>query len=231
MELTEKGWGIIHHAGDYLQPGDYVARNAIECFEQALALDSSNVMALAGLAYRYQANVNPQTAKDEDKVFVKNLIKKALDIDPELSAAYVALGRYYTAFDRDLKAAKEAFEKAINLDSQNADAYRSYSNLMLWRIGDFDKALELAKKAVEIDPSHTPAKHTLAQAYRYLGRYDEGLEWAEKAFDDFKHMSYFQEKAINLFLIGQSDSAKEILEQGLLLYPEPESVALKNIVL
>ena len=226
MELTEKGWGIIHHAGQYLQPGDNVAFSAIECFEQALALDSSNVMAMAGLAYRHSPNYYLEMPDKKDINFAKKMAQKALAIDPDLSVGYLALGRIYYDFDNDLNAAKDAFEKAIELDPRNADAYIRYSNLIRYSFGDFDEALEHAKKAVEIDPSHTPAKNSLAAAYRYLGRYDEGLEWAEKAFDDFKHMSYFIERAANLYFKGEYDKAIKVCNEGLEIYPN--NASLKN---
>ena len=219
-ELTNKGWDIFQHPGQHVEPGEELIPKVIVYFEQAVALDSSYAPALAGLAYRYIPAKNKELGREKAIARAKYFVEKAIQIDPNISIAYVARTAINGWDINNRKDMESNFEKALELDPKNVQALRSYSSWKRWSEGDLYGALELAEKAVELDPQFTAAKLALAEAYHYLGRYDEALEWADKALDEYKGGFSFIRKGEILYSKKDYDSAISVFNDGLAIIPK-----------
>ncbi len=105
-------------------------------------------------------------------------IARALELDNQLSEAYVALGFYHNlAFD--LPASAEAYQRAITLNPNNSNAYQLYGTLKLYHMIDAEAALKLAQKGAELDPKNLDEQMTLAEVLITLRKIDQAKQILE----------------------------------------------------
>ncbi|HXY00026.1 MAG TPA: tetratricopeptide repeat protein, partial [Candidatus Limnocylindrales bacterium] len=106
--------------------------------------------------------------------------EKAISLDPNLPAAYLALSESQATGDWDWRAAQQSVRKARELAPGDADALLQSGFLTMCQ-GRLEEAAELMNQGLAIDPL-APGKHTmLAEILLYLGRYDAALQALEKA--------------------------------------------------
>lgn len=149
-------------------------------FEQALKLDPNYALALAGLShvegYIYRdSNSDPFHLQRAEE-----FAQRALDVDPQLSDAHVAIARTY-GLRYDYTRAAEEFRKAIDLDPKNAVAW----DLLSWAYGyqhpaNALEAEKAAREALRLEPSLLPANYHLGRALILQGRYPEAMAALER---------------------------------------------------
>ncbi|MDX1570901.1 MAG: tetratricopeptide repeat protein, partial [Xanthomonadales bacterium] len=114
--------------------------------------------------------------------------KKAIELDPNYSLAYVGLADTYAlqrsysdlTLEQSLELRAPPIEKAIELDPLSGEAYTSKANLLMER-GELERSEEAFERAVELNPSYARAYHWYSILLNDLGRYEEALETARKA--------------------------------------------------
>lgn len=108
-------------------------------------------------------------------------LQKAIDIDPKNSDARNNLASIYMTLGQ-LEKAKEQYEKVL-ADLVYPHQFRTYYNLGLIakRQGQIDIALEKFKKAAELKEDYCAANFQVGNTYRDGHRYQEALEWYNKA--------------------------------------------------
>lgn len=220
QELAEKGWDIFLHPGLHLKPGDDPHKDAFELFEKAVALDSTNASALAGLAYRYIPSKRKEIGRSEAFEKAKYLATKATKIDPNSSLAFAVRGLIETWDNKDKGGAEEFYEKAYELDNSDVVTLAVYSDWLRWSKGDFERALELALKASKIDPENHNSIRAAANAYRFLGQYEKALEWADKAIKNYKSGGAYLVKVQILVNMKDYDSGLAVFKQSQEFYPK-----------
>jgi len=124
-------------------------RRAIEYFEQAVAEDSTFVLAYAGLADSYNllgfyCILSPKESFPKAKAAVK----KALEIDDTLAEAHAALGFARMYYDWDWKDAEREFKQAIELNPGYPTAHHWYAEYLAL-MGQMDAAITEAKQALD----------------------------------------------------------------------------------
>jgi tetratricopeptide (TPR) repeat protein len=97
---------------------------------------------------------------------------KALEIDPNLPEARIALGWIAFSFDWDWNAAETEFKKAIELAPNNSEAHRGYAHLFSI-LGRSDEAIAEIRRARELDPLSLLTNALEGQFLFYAGRIDE----------------------------------------------------------
>ncbi|MDQ8188043.1 tetratricopeptide repeat protein [Pelagicoccus sp. SDUM812002] len=146
---------------------------AIEYFQEAVDLDPTFAEAYAQLAlatlekiYYGGSPVENQTA------LAAPFVNRALELDPELSESYQALG-YLEKYRYDHAASKAAFERAIQLNPNNAAAFVMYGNLSSWELNAPEEAISLFGKAMSLDPQNRAAEQQLGEALMNERRFAE----------------------------------------------------------
>jgi serine/threonine protein kinase len=125
---------------------------AIEYFHQALKIDPNYALAYYGLGFCYFAMGYFGIKRTVDvKEGMKKYIRKALEIDENLSEGYDLLGLFNACFEWKWVEAQSAWQHSIELNPNNSVALQNYSmNRISW--GQFDLARKLSHRAKTVDP-------------------------------------------------------------------------------
>lgn len=105
--------------------------------------------------------------------------KKAIEINPNESAAYAVLGLIYQE-QKKYKDAEENFKKAISLDPKSIYFYLQLANLYYEKEA-YNEAVNTLTKALEINPTHMEANYLQINNYMAMGQFDKAIESANKA--------------------------------------------------
>jgi TolB-like protein/Flp pilus assembly protein TadD len=163
--------------------GDNIPK-AIGFYEQAIARDPNYALAYAGLANAYvilpfwtNANRRDATAKAKDAAL------KALQLDPNLADAHLALGKVLFFGEIDIPGATREYERAIELKPNEAAAHHWYGNDALAAVGRFEEAIAEGKRAVALDPLSSVMNIDLGETLYYARRYDEAIRQMRKGLE------------------------------------------------
>jgi adenylate cyclase len=169
------------HYLNKLTPAD--SRKAIECFEDAIALEPTYAQAYARSAgaYSYLA-VTGQILPEKAFEIVSRYADKALQIDDSIAEGHIAKGSFYLFYGRKWKEAFDEFQKAIRLNPGATDAYQLLGYYYLI-VGQKQKAVGMLEEAEKIDPLSPIITQALGNMYIFAGRYDEAITQADKMLD------------------------------------------------
>jgi serine/threonine-protein kinase len=145
--LYLKGRALLYQRGRSIP-------KALECFEQAVALDSNYAQAWAGMADGYTTAGYSGLAPSSD-VMPKALAAahRALELDPDLAEAHNALACASLTYERNYELADREFRKAIELNPSYQQAQAWYGLFYLhWTAGRFREGYEIVLEATRNDP-------------------------------------------------------------------------------
>jgi eukaryotic-like serine/threonine-protein kinase len=155
---------------------------ALALLQQAVAIDSTEPLAWAGLSSIYslmelftpvpRADVIPRA---------KAAALKALELDETLAEAHVALADI-TVNEWDYPGAKRSYERALELNPNLPDAHVHYSWYQA-TFGTEDSALAEMKRGVALDPLSPLYTAWFAGMYWEFGRFDDAIREANKAME------------------------------------------------
>ena len=175
----------LYHKGRSLwekRSGDNIPK-AIAFYEQAISRDPNYALAYAGLASAY---ILAPFFADADRLDAgskaKNAAVKALQLDPNLAEAHLALGKVLFFSEIDLAGANREYKRAIELKPNDAGAHHWYGNDTLAALGQFEEAIAEGKRSVELDPLSTIINADFGVTFCYAGRYEEGAAQLRKTF-------------------------------------------------
>jgi TolB-like protein/Flp pilus assembly protein TadD len=158
---------------------------AIEHFEQALALDPNYALAYAGLADVYNimafylsgaVNVKEYYIKAEEAAL------KALKLDDTLSEAHASLGILKVRYEWDWKGAERALKRAIELNPGNALAHGYYGEY-LWTMGRFHEGVVEHKIGLELDPLSRSINTVFGFILESTHKADQAMEQYHKTLE------------------------------------------------
>jgi tetratricopeptide (TPR) repeat protein len=109
----------------------------------------------------------------------KETALKALQLDPSVAEAHVALGKF-NFFHMDLAGSLREYQRAIELKPNYATAHQWFGNDSLVSYGRFDEAIVEGKRAVELDPLSPVINADLGVTLYLARRYDEAIEQLRK---------------------------------------------------
>src|SRR5262245_27538740 len=124
---------------------------AIDCFNQAIALDPNYALAYAGLADTYV--VLPFYRNDlarEALSRAREAAMKALLLDSDLAEPHATLG-FVNTHEYDFAEAEREYQRAIELNANYATAHQWYGE-MLSHLARHEEAIAELRRALEIDP-------------------------------------------------------------------------------
>ena len=153
-------------------------QKGIEILEDALANDPTSALAYAALGQGYMELVHSVLPKMEAMSRARAAIEKAIELDPTLAEAHMALGLHQLYGDWDISAAGVSLKRAMELNPSLADAWYHWAWL-LELTGDDEEAITAGEKTVELSPLHSFYIAWLADQYRDVGNYEKAIELAE----------------------------------------------------
>ncbi|MGQ0762507.1 MAG: TPR end-of-group domain-containing protein [Acidobacteriota bacterium] len=158
-------------------------RKAIECFEQAIKIDSEYALPVSGLADCYTflgfyEVIAPAEAKEQVRVAAF----KALALDDTLAETHTSFAFYQTTYEWNFSNAEKHFKRALELNPKYALNYHLHAaNLIL--TGHNDDAVAATRSADELEPFTIIFNAALGYWY-YLGRrYDKAIAQSLKTIE------------------------------------------------
>jgi tetratricopeptide (TPR) repeat protein len=159
-------------------------------FDEAVALTNAGkndeaiakfneVIAAAPTCASCWANIGAIHLKGDKLDEAENAYKKALEVDPELSAAYTGLMNVYNAqrkFDEAEKMAAEAAKRSSTAGGGgNPDALYN-QGVVQWNANKFSEAQQAFEGAIKADPNYAEAHFMLGKVYINLGKLGESAK-------------------------------------------------------
>jgi DNA-binding winged helix-turn-helix (wHTH) protein/TolB-like protein/Tfp pilus assembly protein PilF len=162
--------------GDALQ-------QAIEFFNQAIAIDPNYGAAYAGLADCYNMLVvYGRLEPKEGFPKAKEAATKALEIDESSAEAHTSMAFIKFRWDWDRAATEREFQTAIKLKPAYAPAHQWYSSYLV-AVERFDEAIAEAKRTEELEPLSFVASSHLGWIYYLAGQNDKAIEQCRKILE------------------------------------------------
>jgi TolB-like protein/DNA-binding winged helix-turn-helix (wHTH) protein/Tfp pilus assembly protein PilF len=163
---------------------------AIPYFQQAIALDSNDALAYAGLADAYHDQSTFFRAPLEVMPKAKAAAARAIELDDTLAEAHASLGLVRLEFDWDWPGAEREFRRALELSPNDMRALSGYADYFI-TLNRTDEAIENLRRAQAVDPFVSSLQIGLPQMLFFARRYLQAIEAARQLNDDrFLALSY-----------------------------------------
>ena len=145
---------------------------ALECFEDAVAMDPGNAAAWMYLAGVYGVKINTAEISSGDGLPpMAAAIERALSLAPDDAEVQARAARHAVLLG-DTDRAWRHMHRARELDPDNWLVLGGYAGQALGNL-DFDTALRLQRRAAELDPLSPLVRGNLAGFLLAAGRYEE----------------------------------------------------------
>ena len=192
-------------------------------FARAIALDPTYSLAYSGMADALSRQANQAPAPQSSQIYTKarSYATRAMELDPESSEAFVAIGRVKRLADWDWAGAEQDFQRAIALNPNNADA-RIFYGQMLGFLGKFDAGLAEIEQAIVINPISAVAIASRLAVLEGKRDIDEALRLAEENLK-MSRESTSGLRPVATFSLHKNELARtiELAEEGLAKNLEP----------
>jgi Tfp pilus assembly protein PilF len=176
-------YDLILHGNYFLDKRDRESQSkAMDLYQQALRLDSTNAASWSSLAkcYTLQSTwdwIDHRTGY----LSAEAAANKALQIDPQNAVAFRTLGSVYM-YRFKWKESQHYFDRALELEPGYADALR-LKGLLFWATGRYGAAKELLLKSIDLDPLKPITYLNLGLVYYHNGEYKQAIASFKKALD------------------------------------------------
>jgi len=191
----------------YLRGNEYSYRSVLEndkriviqMYEKAVELDPTFALAYAQLRL----------------AMAKQAVDRALQLNPDLPEAHLALGHYYYQAHLDYDRALEQFAIARKNQPNNSNLL-SFIGFVQRRQGNFEEALVNIKKASELDPRSGLAEE-VGETYMLLRNYPEAERYFNRAISVSPDvpLAYGWKAWLYLCWEGSTEKAWAVLEEAL----------------
>jgi TolB-like protein/DNA-binding winged helix-turn-helix (wHTH) protein/Tfp pilus assembly protein PilF len=156
---------------------------AIDFFNQAIAIDSNYGAAYAGLADCYNMLVVYGRLEPKDGFpKAKEAATRALEIDENSAEAHSSMAFIRFRWDWDRTATEREFLTAIRLKPAYAPAHQWYSSYLV-AVERFDEAIAEAQRTEELEPLSFVASSHLGWIYYLSGKNDKAIEQCRKILE------------------------------------------------
>src|SRR4029077_10572426 len=157
------------------------AKKSLEYALQAVRMDPSWALAYSGLANSYvSASLLEAVRPNEGMPQARLAAQKALQSDPDIAEAHVALAYVLTMFDFDHAGAYREYRRAIELSPGSSEAHRSYASYLA-NVGRADEAVAEIRLAHQLDPMSFWVTRDVGRILYECRRYDEALVALQEA--------------------------------------------------
>lgn len=171
---------LINNRNEYRQ--EVFPDSALILLRKAIELDGNNVEAHTGMAnyyYNYSSENGHEKAAEEWQLI--------LQLDPNNSNALASLGRYYLTmkdYEKAVLLIFKSIKREPSLQSDElGDRISNYNilSLLFLSIGMYEDAMIIEEKQMALNPYYCCGD--LAFTSTLMGKYEEALQWAKKAYE------------------------------------------------
>lgn len=189
---------IVHTALGTLYEFTGKYPEAIARYQDALAIDPSNVDALFGLGGVYAAQNELELAEES--------LRKAIGLHPGDANAYNRLGTFLYNTGRYREAAGQ-YQAVVALRPDDMNGHSNLGTAYMF-MGEFTSALTEFEKAIEILPKES-SYSSLGILHYYLGQFDKAID-AQKAAIDLQPNDHLARANLGdaLWAAGKKDEAR-----------------------
>jgi TolB-like protein/tetratricopeptide (TPR) repeat protein len=204
----------------WLERGYANVRASIPFFEQAMARDPQFARAHAGLSLSY--GTLPAYVPEEPgwAAAQEAAARRAVQLDPNLPDARLALGLVLETGHMDLARAREEYRAALALDPNDASVLHVFGGMLLL-IGETDEAITTLRRATRIDPLAKSAGSNYALGLAFARRFPDAMAETQRvlAFDSVFMLARVMLGFVQAFG-GAADSAVATFEHNLTIHPD-----------
>jgi serine/threonine protein kinase/Tfp pilus assembly protein PilF len=207
---------------------------ARQMFERAIELDPGYALAHAGIAdccsflYQYFHATPANLARAE------SASRRAVELAPDLAEAHASRGLALSLSSGFDEAEKE-FKIAMRLDPKSFEAAYFYARACMAQ-GKAEEATKWFERAIAVRPDDFATLTLVADIYRSLGRNDDSIRSARRAYDAArKHLELNPDNPRALYMgaaaltyLGESEKSRDWNRRALAMEPDDPSV-LYNI--
>ena len=177
-ELYLKGRTLLYRRGGAIQ-------RAVECFEEAVALDPDYALACAGLAdsytvLGYYGLARPETCMPRGI----QAARRAVALDSSLAEAHTALAMASLMGTWNKAEAEREFLRALELNPKYLQARDWYALFYLqFAAGRLEEGVAQARQALDCDPLSSYANTLFGYTCAGAGKYTPGVQACERAVE------------------------------------------------
>ena len=210
--------------------------NAIELYQQAIALDGEFGSAQAGLSVGYLIMVISNFTDDPGDCIEKAIshAEAAVILDDQDPFTHYALGRA-AAFSKQPEKSEQELERAISINPSYAHAYHGLAQAYMMTPGsDGEKTLELINNAIRLSPNDPLLwafeNMKAGVLLNTLERDEDALIWAKKSASHPNSGFWaFLGLAATQAMLGQKEDAEDSLKKSLDMNPKISQDYLEQV--
>jgi len=198
---------------DFMESG---FKMAIEMYKRAVELDPGFALAYARLCIvhcdTYKFNYDPS---QERLAKAKQAVYKALELDPELPEAHLALGHYYCNIKDNDRALKQ-FAIVRKSRPNNAETISLIGYLQEGQ-GKLEPVLTNFNTAMELGPRNFPLLSRIGHIFQRLRKYSEAERCHNRAISQAPGFlrAYIDKAWLYLRWQGSTEKARAVVEAGI----------------
>jgi serine/threonine-protein kinase len=193
---------------------DNVAK-AIDFYNQALAIDSTDARAWGQLAHAisrqaWQNYIDQNTGYEK----ARQAALKAISLDSNEAIGQKELAGVKLYHDFNWKGAEKAYKTAISLEPENAEILYGIGGGLYFATGRWEEAIRAMKKCIELDPLKPLSHMALGNILTHAGRTEEAIAYYKKALElnpRFQRAHMYLGR--NYLLLGKSEMALQEIKQ------------------
>jgi serine/threonine protein kinase/tetratricopeptide (TPR) repeat protein len=223
----------------YLRGKDYSQRShsesdkrtAIRMYGKAVELDPTFALAYAQISHAHRLMYWYYYDRSNARLaLAKQAADKALELNPQLPEAHMALGAYFYHGLLDYDRALEQFAIARKSQPNNEDVLSRIAYVHR-RQGKFEQVLTNLKRSYELDPLNHFIVREFGITYAYLRKYQEAEYYYDQAISlapDLSFVYYFK-AWLHLCSEGSTEKARAVLAEALQNIKSAENPSLVKL--
>jgi DNA-binding winged helix-turn-helix (wHTH) protein/tetratricopeptide (TPR) repeat protein len=198
------------HLARHTLPED---RRALAAFEAAASADACFAMAWLGIADAQDALGSAEPSAQRAAA-ARSAARRALDLEPDLVPAQVAMAKVAWRQDLDWTGAERLFDAALSQAPRDVVALTAASDFHALH-GNHERAIGLAATALEVDPTSAWAGMLLGQALHMAGLHEEALTQLGRTLAQHPAFAFAHLFAgLSLLCLAQPQAALQHLERA-----------------
>jgi serine/threonine protein kinase/Tfp pilus assembly protein PilF len=189
-------------------------RQAVEQFQKAVSIEPEYADAWAGLAdaWTVRAMVGDIPIPEAEKP-TRDAATRALEIDPQNSAAHVSMCFIYNNYDFDWARSENECKRGLELDPNNAKGHFAYA-YMLARVERWDEVFEQMKTTISLDPANPWWTQVYGGYLMQARQFEEAERQLKRAIEIDPNWRFAYWGLCNLYIeLGRFDEALKLAEK------------------